>query len=288
MENGGLLRSTMPEHQIGFALHQMKRDPAYRDIIIAPAGYTLVEFDASSQEYRWMAIASGDQTMLQLCQPGEDPHSFMGSRISAFSYRQLKERTREGTKEARQLGKVANLALQYRTSAAKLMTVARVQYGIPMSLSEAQRIHFVYQRTYPQVPVYWQKQIAQTRETGYVETFAGRRVRVEGDWKGRLGWSMGSTAINYRIQGTGADQKLLALATLTPYLLEVGGRFSFDLHDGLYFLIPEGEVTAFCQNAKQELDTLPYQEKWGFEPPIPLTWDCKAGKSWGTMKEIGV
>jgi len=67
------------ERQTGFALHQEKRDPMYRDVLTSPPGHTLVEFDAAGQEFRWMAIASGDPTMLSLCQPGEDAHSFMGA-----------------------------------------------------------------------------------------------------------------------------------------------------------------------------------------------------------------
>ncbi len=51
------------ERQIGFALHQMKRGKDFRSIIAAPPGYTLMEFDAAGQEFRWMAIASEDETM---------------------------------------------------------------------------------------------------------------------------------------------------------------------------------------------------------------------------------
>ena len=280
----------MAEHRIGFALHQMKRGLEYRDIVVPPPGYTLVEFDAAGQEFRWMAIASNDYTMLQLCLPGEDAHSFMGSKINPkLEYREIMGLVAQGDKEAkrtRQAGKVSNLSLQYRTSAKRLMITARVQHEMDMTLKEAERNHFVYQRSYTGVPRYWEQQIAQTKQTGYVETFAGRRVQVRGDWTGRFGWGMGSTAINYRIQGTGADQKYLALATLTPYLLAVGARFSFDLHDGLYFLAPDAKVTEFCAKAKQMLDNLPYREAWGFTPPIPMTWDCKAGKSWGTMKGV--
>jgi DNA polymerase-1 len=218
----------------------------------------MIEFDAAGQEFRWMAIASGDPVMLKMCQPGEDAHSYMGAQIEGIAYRTLMQRINEGdllAKPIRKLGKLANLSLQYRTSARKLMTVARVQYDLPMELSQAQHIHETYLRTYVRVLPYWNTQIAQTKKQGYVETFAGRRVYVDGDWSGNFGWSMGSTAINYRIQGTGADQKYLALSVLRPYV-----------------------------EMKYLLDNLPYKKAWGFEPPIPLPWDCHVGKSWGEMK----
>ena len=134
----------------------------------------------------------------------------MGARIAGVDYRQLQAAAKAGDREAkaqRQLGKVANLSLQYRTSPERLRSVARVQYGLPMELEEAQRIHSTYLDTYKGIPEYWSAQIQETIKNKYVETLAGRRVTVDGNWRGKSAWSMASTAINYRIQGTGADQK---------------------------------------------------------------------------------
>lgn len=544
------------ERQTGFALHQEKRDAIFRSIIQPPEGYTLMEFDASGQEFRWMAIASGDEAMLQLCLPGEDPHSYMGAQIRNMNYKDvvtLVSAEDSNAKAARQLGKVANLSCiekdqpvltdrgyiciqdvkksdrvwdgvewvshdgvvyrgkretfeycgiratadhkvlvagrwvefaeaakhgwhiqpaleqggegdsgtavrlldgfvggsvsalrralchgavplrdykggqppvhgdrqeqvlqelrdnptaprerpldrryaggkapsearqchaaemselerrelqelrgawdrvqvflgeggrgvhtlesacedlrrlglgpdrrewslragelatgdaqgkrgeqetydilnagprsrfvvgsvvvsncQYRTSAPKLRTVARVQYNLPMELPEAQMIHKTYQMTYRQVPLYWQKQISMTKRLGYVETFAGRRVQVVGNWAGASAWSMGSTAINYRIQGTGADQKYLALSVLRPYLRRIGAYFGWDLHDGIYMYVPDAQVARAAEEIPRILANLPYEKAWGFSPPIPLPWDCKIGGSWGALKE---
>jgi DNA polymerase-1 len=274
--------------QTGFALHQEKRGAEFRGIIVPPPGYTLMEFDASGQEFRWMAIASGDETMLRLCAPGEDPHAYMGARVTQQLYEKLVSDLKAGVpqaKDARQLGKVANLSLQYRTSARKLRSVARVQYNLPMELPQAQQIHAVYQRAYVVVPKYWDRQIAQTKKLGYVETFAGRRVQVVGNWGGNFAWSMGSTSINYRIQGTGADQKYLALAVLKSYLTKIGAHFAWDLHDGIYLYVPDARVQEAAIEIKRRLDNLPYQKAWGFTPPITLPWDCKVGSSWGSLKE---
>lgn len=281
------------ELPIGFALHQMKGikkkgDEEFRATCVAPPGYDLLEFDAAGQEFRWMAIASGDPVMLHLCNPGEDAHSYMGARIAKLDYFSLMARVKAAevkAKDIRKGGKVANLSLQYRTSAKKLMSVARVEYDIPMTLDEAILIHRVYKETYPRVPIYWDGQIKATKHSGYVETFAGRRVKVVGDWSGNHGWEMGSTAINYRIQGTGADQKYLALAVLKPYLVSIGARFAWDLHDGIYIYVIHDRVREAAAVCKSMLDTLPYKRAWGFTPPIPLPWDCKRGTSWGNLKE---
>lgn len=273
---------------IGFALHQMKREKEFREIVVAPDGYDLVEFDAAGQEFRWMAIASGDTTMLNLCQPGEDAHTYMGAAIVSMDYQAMLAKVRLEDAVAgqnRYLGKFANLSLQYRTSPRKLRSKARVDYDIPLELPEAQRIHKTYQRTYPGVPIYWDRQIAIVKSCGYVETFGGNRINVTGDWSGKWGWSMGSTAINARIQGTGADQKHLAMAIIKDYLRQIGGQFLFDLHDGLYLLIPSVIREKAVIEMKRMLDNLPYAQAWGFTPPIPMPWDCKVGKAWGRLKE---
>jgi len=274
---------------IGFPLHQTKREAEFREFVTVEEGYDLIEFDAAGQEFRWMAIASGDPTMLNLCRPGEDAHSYMGAAIVGVDYRQLVadfNNGNKGAKDNRYLGKFANLSLQYRTSARKLRSKARVDYNIPLEMPEAYRIHKTYQREYPGVPLYWERQIALVKQLGYVETFGGNRVAIQGDWNGSWGWSMGSTSINYRIQGTGADQKHLAMMCIKDYLRQIGGRFLFDLHDGLYLLIPTAVSYRACVDIKRILDNLPYRQAWGFDPPIPMPWDCKAGKAWGRMKDV--
>jgi DNA polymerase I-like protein with 3'-5' exonuclease and polymerase domains len=161
--------------------------------------------------------------------------------------------------------------------------VARVDYGIPMQESEAYDIHRIYQETYHRVPDYWDRQIALVSRLGYAETFAGRRVQVRGDWNGKNGWSMGSTAINYRIQGTGADQKYLALMMIRDYIVSIGAKFFFDLHDGIYLLVPDRYAKTAAAHIQSELNALPYGSCWNFIPPVPLTWDAKMGKTWGDL-----
>lgn len=276
------------QRQTGFALHQEKRDAFFRSILTAPPGYTLMEFDASGQEFRWMAILTGDPVMLNLCEDGEDPHSYMGSRIVGQDYKTLAAaaaKEDQAASDARQLGKVANLSLQYRTYPKTLRRVARVQWGIPMELPEAQRIHATYQQTYTGVPRYWEDKIRLAKVRGYAETLAGARVRLKGDWSGEWGWSMESTAINYPVQGTGAEQKYLAMKVLKDAWRELGARFAWDLHDGIYMLVPDGKVSEAHALISPLLDNLPYQQEWGFTPPIPMPWDCKVGKSWGTLKK---
>lgn len=285
------------EKPTGIALHQWKRDPAYRRSIVAPEGFLLCEFDFAGQEFRWMAVESGDEKMLELCAPGEDAHSYMGSRIwvqedpdEGADYRHLIALVHDGDKPAkahRQMGKVANLSLQYRTSAPKLRSVARVQHNIPMSLDQAELIHNMYQVAYPGVPDYWERQISLGRNQGYIENLAGRRVQLRGNWASRnTKWALESTSINFPIQSIGADQKYLALMVLRDYLPSIGGHFYFELHDGLFVLLPEKTAHRDAPKIRALLSTLPYKKAWGLDLPIQFPVDAKVGPSWGDLTEL--
>lgn len=279
------------ERPVGVALHQWKRGEEYRRSITVPEGCTLMEFDFAGQEFRWMAVESGDPTMLRLCQPGEDAHGFMGAKISSQEYRALVAAVKAGDPTAetqRRLGKVANLSLQYRTSAKRLQGVAFTQYGLDLTMPFCASIHATYLTTYQRVRPYWDRQIYRARTEGYVQTIAGRRVWLgKGiDWPQGRGdaWSYESTAINFPIQGVGADQKYLALKVLKDYLPSVGGRFYFELHDGLFIIVPDGQAEKAGREIKHLLSNLPYKEAWDWEPPIPFPVDGKMGKSWGDLK----
>lgn len=275
--------------QTGFAIHQMKNAPEYRSLITAPPGYTLVEWDAASQEYRWMAIESGDETMLELCLPGEDPHSFMGSRIGQADYSWVMEFKDDDpeAKKMRKAGKVGNLSCQYRIGYKTLRIRANVNHGMPIDNKAAKVIHSTYHSTYRGVKRYWNRQVRRCRERGYAETLAGRRVQLKGQWSHpQMSWKLESTAVNFPIQGVGADQKFLAIKLLKSVLPKVGGHFYFELHDGLYAILPTATAMRDGLKIRDMLTNLPYRKAWGFTPPIPLPWDMKIGKDWGSLKEI--
>jgi DNA polymerase-1 len=282
------------ERPTGVALHQWKRDAAFRKTITPPPGYTLLEFDFAGQEFRWMAVEAKDPTMLQLCADGEDAHSYMGARVAGMRYEDLKAAVEDrlpGAKDKRQLGKVANLSLQYRTSPPTLMRVARTNYNLPMELHQAQAIHATYLTTYLQVSKYWDRQIYMGKKYGYVQTLAGRRVclgpmNAEYADAKAFAWARDSTAINFPIQGVGADQKYLALAVLRNYLPKVDGRFYFELHDGLFIVVPDDKAEKAAHEVKHLLSNLPYKRAWGVDLPIQFPVDAKMGSSWGELKEV--
>jgi DNA polymerase I len=276
----------------GIALHQWKRAPDYRAIITAPPGHKLMEFDAAGQEFRWMAVFSKDEQMIAMCQPGEDAHSFMASQIVGKDYHEFMEELHAkmpGLKDERQLGKLGNLSNLYRISANTLRRKAKVEHGVILSEDQSVHISRTFKRSYLGVPRYWDKQIWKTKNSGFVETIGGRRVIVPTaffDYRSEWKWAAESTAINYPIQGSGGEQKYLALAVLKDYLPQVEGRFYFELHDGLYFIVPDRYADKALHEMRDLLDNLPYRKAWGVDLPVPFPWDAKIGTTWGNLQEV--
>lgn len=289
-KNGGVVqREKKVELPVGVALHQWKRGKNYRRLLTPPPGHLLTEFDFAGQEFRWMAVASGDETMLALCAPGEDPHGFMGAQVSGRDYRELVQRVKAGDADAaaaRKAGKFCNLSYQYRISAAAATVKAQVDYEMDVDEDFICRTQTTYKQSYRGVPMYWLNQMSKCSVSGYAETFAGRRVSLKGNWRGRDKWGLESTAINYPIQGTGADQKYLALAVARGLLPKYDGHFYFELHDGLFFIFPEDKALAAADEFKRVLSNLPYKAAWGVNLPIQFPVDAKAGTSWGDLKEV--
>lgn len=275
--------------QTGFALHQMKRESRYRKAIVPPAGYDMVELDAAGQEFRWMAELSGDPVMRSLCAPGQDPHSYMGAQISGRGYREVAEghHSDPELKRIRQLGKVANLSMQYRTGVPTLMSMSLVQHGMPMDRRTANRVSQTYVRTYNMVPRYWERQVNHINKHLNVRTLAGRTVYVSRRVAVQQSWAVGSTAVNFPIQGTGGDQKYLALSVLRPLVDETEAVFAFDLHDGLYFFVPHAETDRFVNAALYLLQNLPFEKAWGVKVETPMPWDAAVGPSWGELEKVG-
>ena len=102
------------------AMHQIPRKAKrVRQMLLPPEGFMVGELDSAGQESRLMAIRSKDQVMLNIFQRGLNFHSMTGASIIGMEYDVFEERRKaedgEGYyTEARQRGKLTNLACNFR------------------------------------------------------------------------------------------------------------------------------------------------------------------------------
>lgn len=270
--------------QTGVALHQWERGKAARSILTAPEGFVIAEFDASGQEMRLMADASQDEMMLKLFNDGIDGHAYMGAQIEGKEWQWVSgEQDKDPeAKRIRNLGKFANLSLQYRIGTDTIRVRALTQYGLNLGAAKAQKIKDTYLRTYPGVPRFWKSAIRLAAKNGFAETRGHRRIQL----KNLNIYEQQQTAINFPIQGTGADMKTLAIAVLrTEFNDDV--MYAWDLHDALFLYVRDNaKALETVRRIRSKLDALPYTQAWGWTPSVSLPWDSKAGQSWGSLKGV--
>lgn len=278
------------EFQTALAVHQIPRAKNVKKIICAPPGKKIVEFDASGQESRIMAIMSRDNGLISMFNKGMDTHAFLGSKIVDMEYDafmkefKLKNDKFSGPQGYRMLGKIGNLSCQYRIGKAKLQISALTDYQVPLGIEESANLIQMFKDAYPGVVDYWSRAVIDARQKGYAETLDGRRIYIS-NWAERNGWPASQTAINTPIQGTGAGQKCLAIWRISVDFPEF--EFFLDLHDGLYYYVDDNdEAVERCQECKKMLNNIDYSYYWGINMPIPMPWDCTIGYNRGEMVEI--
>lgn len=276
---------------VGVPIHQIPKEKLARNIIAAPPGYLLAECDFQAQESRILADFSGDETLLNVFRDGLDFHSVMGATFAEIAYGDfiaLINAEEPSAKRYRNCGKVANLSLSYRTGVNRLLEMARVVYHIDMTLAEAERLHALFRRMYPGVVKYWYRAVDFAKRHKFIETRGGKRLYLPNWQDKRWEWKSGQSAINYPIQGTGADMKCLGLALLTGSVMpEYSTEFAFDLHDGLYFYVPDNSRAEDAVRAiGRMLNNLPYKQVFDWQPKVAMPVEAKLGKSWGQLKGV--
>jgi len=167
-----------------------------RSIFKAEEGNVFVIADFSQIELRIASEYVGEEKMLQAFRQGKDLHRYTASVF-------LGKPEEEITKEERQLAKAVNFGLIYGISAKGLVEYAKT-YGIDLSLESAQKIRDSFFEYYTSFKAWHERVKRELKE--YKEsrghTLLGRPYVAH----------TFPDAVNYPIQGTGAD--LLKLSVL--------------------------------------------------------------------------
>jgi DNA polymerase-1 len=168
-----------------------------RRIFKAEEGNVFVIADFSQIELRIAAEYVNDESMIRVFREGRDMHKYTASVL-------LGKKEEEITKEERQLAKAVNFGLIYGISAKGLAEYAYSSYGIALSLAEAEKIRARFFEHFRGFKDWHNRVKRELREKGKSEgyTLLGRRYTAH----------TFPDAVNYPIQGTGAD--LLKLSVL--------------------------------------------------------------------------
>lgn len=168
-----------------------------RSFIIAELQHRLIWGDWNSIEARILAWLAGEESVLDIFRRGEDVYKYAASKIFGVHYSLV-------TKDQRQIGKVAVLALGYQGGKGAFQAMAK-GYGVKMSDKEADTIKANWRNGHPNIVKYWH----------WVERQAILAVRNPGT---KFSAGPKSREINYLVKGSFLFCQLPSKRLLTyPY-----------------------------------------------------------------------
>ena len=236
-----------------------------REGFVVGEGYeSLLSADYSQIEMRIMAHVSGDQSLIDAFQSGQDFHTVTASHVFGVAPEDVSVVQRSKIK-------AMNYGLAYGLSAYGLSNQLKVSVG------EAKELMADYFSRFGKVHEYLEEVVDQARRQGYTETLLGRRRylpdltstnRQRRDMAERA-------ALNAPIQGSAADLIKLAMLATDQKLAGAAltSRVLLQVHDELILEVAKGEeerVREIVTNAMGHAMDL----------SVPLTVSIGVGRSW--------
>ncbi len=228
-----------------------------RKTIFPDEGCSFILMDYDSFELRILSALSGDKYFKDCWANGLDLHKKVISDMKHIAYAAV-------TDKERKLGKILNFGLAYGQEP---MGLAR---NLGVTVNEAQKLMDSYKERIPEIEAFKLKAIEKARQTGYTETYYGRR-RFLADIKSLnvgLRKKAERRVINTMIQGTGADIVKFSLVKLH----REGFLIDTMLHDGVLLTVFDGEIE---QNLKRIKEIMEIEINC-----MRFTVSCKTGKTW--------
>lgn len=252
--------------------------------------------DFSGQELRDMAEWSGD-TNLTACYVGDDlkdPHSLtaVASAVMLWGYEidyedfiaQLKTSDPVKAKKAKDLrgdAKTVNFASQYDAMAPKIAQELLTDEETAQSFLDAK------DKAFPRINEWKDEVREQAERDGYVTTRMGARRHLRSLLMSDNKWEAakaGRQGPNFKIQGSGAEQTKLAIASMWKRKLFTGkyrARFYAPIHDEVVFSVHKDDAAELVRQV-HECMTQPYGGK-----KIPIVSSISLGPNFGKQIECG-
>lgn len=265
---------------VGIALHQLPRKAKLvKKAMIAPDGYKFLYMDFAAQELRIMAQFSQDGNMLNAFNNGKDLHAVMAESIYGTSYGTIVAGNIDDDPvlvDQRNCGKLTNLSSMYRIGANSLRAKFFTQYNKIINLRESTHFLNSYKKAFRGIPRYWDNAITSAKRVKYAESLSRRRFYLNPtDWKGE------SSAINFPIQGSGADFSELAIALISKQFPQL--IFQIQVHDSLTWLIPD-DINVY--KVKKYIDNINWNDYFDANLKLDFPLDMAYGPNLADMEAL--
>jgi len=240
--------------------------PIYRTFIINHPNKVILVADISQQEPRITAYISNETQLQHYFTDNLDIHLAVAKKI--FKNDSL---TKEN-KHERDIGKAINLGISYG------LTSRGLAERTGLDEVDADKIIDDYFAEFPNIANYITSMRSMAQDRGYVKTLLGRRMNIN-----CYNWQWRNTAINYPIQGSGADTVKLWMIYIWKYCKKIGLEFPLllTIHDEIVLEVDKDLVDDYIEIMKRALKTVskiiipnaPYEFEMEFG--VGNSWACK-------------
>lgn len=244
-------------------MQQIPRDKRYRACFVPEDGKIYVVADLSQIELRAVAEIANEEKMLSIFDKNGDIHTATAQSLSK------KEKV---SKKERQAAKPVNFGLVYGMGAEKLASYAKTEYGVDMSVEEAERNREVYFKTYPGLEAWQRKEIEVGQNKRMTRTLSGR-IRF-------LGEDKYSEFLNFPIQGVCADGLKVTLRLLYERLRGKPASMVHMVHDEIIVETEKEEV----EEVKAILEKSMIEGIEALLVRVPIVVEAGTGISWADKK----
>jgi|HubBroStandDraft_6_1064221.scaffolds.fasta_scaffold00582_3 DNA polymerase-1 len=238
-----------------------------RAAFVAAPGCKLLSADYSQIELRILAHLSEDPVLVEAFIRGEDIHSRTAQEV--FGVAPFAQ-----THDHRRVAKVINFGVIYGLSA----------FGLAQNLSidtrEAAKFIAAYFERYSGVKKFLERQIAETRKSGFTKALFGRIRPISeiNSPQPNMRNFAERTAMNTPMQGAAADLIKLAMIEMDKRLQkDFKSKMILQVHDELLFEGPQDEIPRLTKVVKEVMENV-------YELRVPLLVDTKIGCNWRDMK----
>lgn len=242
-----------------------------RQGFIATPGMILIDSDLKQIEPRLVAHYTQSKVLLDAFNSGKDTHAIMGGKIFNKAPEDL-------TKMERFIGKTSWLALFYGAWFGKLKQIVEVNSDERINYSEDfyKNVQESFWATNPELRLWREKHISETRTLGYITTIGGRRIYIpninsHNQWERNIAERM---AVNYQIQGSAADIMKLCIVKWEQYEFN-RARFLASIHDEILCEVYTNSATYMESSLNIIMsNVVPLKN-------VPIEADTKIISTWG-------
>ena len=266
-------------------LQQIPRGKAFRSCFRAAPGYVFVAADYSGIEMRIAAEVARDSALANVFRKGMDAHTYTAAILNGLTYEEvangvkLEKAAKKNGKYSlmRQQSKAVNFGLLYGMGATKLVLYAMANYGVSLTLKQAEQFRNKFFEAYPGLKRWHGLAYRDGQRMGYTCTLNGRRRYLDPD-KSYSEW------FNTPVQGTGADALKKSLRRVCLDLQAAVGdaaRIVHHVHDEILVEVKDDPDT--IAKVKEILEVGMIESMQTMLKHVPVEVEAAVGKNWAEV-----